>query len=71
MGIANERLGISQGAEHRVNVAIVRDVVSPVALRTREKRAEPHGVDAERSQIVETCSRTRQVSDAVTIAVGK
>ena len=71
VGFAHERFGIAERAEHGVDVAVVRDVVSPVALRARKDRAEPHRVDAEVAQIVEPRDRAGQVADSVAVSVGE
>ena len=42
-----------QRAEHRLDVAVVGDVVAGVGLRRREPRIDPHRVDAEGGEVAE------------------
>jgi hypothetical protein len=48
-----------------MNVVIVGDVVTPIAVRRRKGRAEPHGVDAEPLEVVELRDQPLQVAAAV------
>jgi hypothetical protein len=47
-----------------MDVVVVGDVVAPVAVRRRECRAEPHGVDTEPLEVVQLRDQTLQVADA-------
>ncbi len=63
------RVEVGQRAEERVDVAVVRDVVSGVLLRGPLEGAQPDRVDAEVGEIVEMRGHATQVADAVTRAV--
>src|SRR5712671_6441100 len=69
--LADQGLGLGQGAEGRVDRAIVGDVVAPVLHRRRVPRGEPHGVDAEVTQVRELRADPGQVADPVAVRVGK
>ena len=65
----DQRLGIGQGAEHRVDRAVVRDVVAAVVLRRDVERGQPDRIDAQLGDGVQALGDARQVADAVSIGV--
>ena len=62
---------VRKGAEDRIDVAIVADVVAEVLHRGGEEGREPDRVDAERGDVLEVRSDPGQVSDTVVIRVGE
>jgi hypothetical protein len=54
-----------------MNVEVVRNVVTPVAVRRRKRRVEPDPVDAEPAQIVQTPAQAGEIADAVAVRVRK
>jgi len=71
VGAFDQAVEIGQGPEHRVDVAIVGDVIAEILHRRGEEGAEPDGVDAERGDVVEAGGDPGQVADAVAVAVGE
>ena len=68
MRLGDQRVEVGEGAEARVDVAVVGDVVPPVGHRRGVDRRQPEGVDAEPLQVVEPRQQAAQV--APTVAVG-
>ena len=66
-----ELVEVGQGAERRVDVLVVTDVVARVVLRGRIDRGEPHDVDAELLEVVEAADQSAEVADAVAVGVGE
>ena len=64
------RVGVVEGAEDRVDVAVVGDVVAGVGLRRGVEGREPDGVDAEGAQVGQARGDAGEVADAVAVAVG-
>jgi hypothetical protein len=60
---------IFERAEVGVDVEVVRNVVTPVAVGRREGRIEPDAVDAEPVQVLQPLAQTGKVADAVTVRV--
>ena len=60
-----------QGADLRVDVPVVVDVVAAVGQRGGVERAQPHGVDAQVPQIVHPRRDAGQISDPVGVGVGE
>ena len=54
-----------------VDVAVVRDVVPPVAVGRAGHRGEPHAGDAEAGEVVELGDDAGQVAHPVTVGVGE
>ena len=67
----DELVEVGQGAEHRVDVLVVGDVVAVVVLRRAVDRGEPDDVDAQRGEVVEPADDAAQVADAVAVGVGE
>ena len=60
-----------EGAEERVDVLVVADVVAVVGHRRLVDRAQPHDVDAETLEVVEALDDAAEVAHAVAVAVGE
>jgi hypothetical protein len=69
--LIDQRLRLVERAEQRVDVPVVRDVVTRVRHRRRVPRVEPDRVDAERRQVGQARPDARQVADPVAVAVGE
>ena len=70
LGGRQHGVGVVQGAEQRVDVAVVGDVVAGVGLGGAVERREPHRVDAQGLEVGEPRGHTREVADAVAVGVG-
>ena len=68
-GLADEQLGVLEGAEGGVDVAVVRDVVAAVGERRRVPGVEPERVDAELLEVPESTAHAAQVAGAVAVRV--
>ena len=64
-----ESLELLQRAVLRMHVAIVGDVVTVVAQRRGKERQKPQAGDPEILQVVELLQKSREVADAVVVAV--
>ena len=71
MRLGEHHVEVGQGAEERVDVAVVRDVVAGILLRRALERAQPDRVDAEVGEVVEVRGDAGEVADAVARAVGE
>ena len=69
VGPGQQRVGVRQRAEERVDVAVVGDVVAVVVLRRGVERRDPEGVDAEVAEVGQPRGDAREVADAVAVAV--
>ncbi len=69
--LADDGLGVVQGAEHRVDGPVVGDVVPGVGLRRGVEGAEPDGVHAQVAQVRQPAADACQVPHAVAVAVGE
>ena len=63
----DQRVEVGERAEHRIDVAIIGDVVAEVAHRRGEEGRQPDRVDAEARDIIELRGDARQVADAVAV----
>ncbi len=71
VGVADQRVRVQQGAEHRVHRPVVGHVVAGVGLRGGVERREPDGVHAEVAQVGQTAADAGQVAHAVAVGVGE
>ena len=71
VGGCDQAVGVGQGAEQRIDVAVVRDVVPVVVLRRGVERREPHGVHAQVAAGRAAGSDAGQVAGAVAVPVGE
>ena len=69
LGLLHEAAEILHGAEVRIDVAVVGNVVAVVAARARIERQQPQRGDAEIAQIIEPLGQPGEIADAVAIAV--
>ncbi len=63
----DQRVEVGERAEHRIDIAIIGDVVAEIAHRRGEEGRQPDRVDAEARDIVELCGDPRQIADAVAV----
>src|SRR5205823_7419990 len=68
---SHELVGLRQGAEVGVDVAVVTDVVPAVGERRGIPRADPDGVDTQSGQVREAIEDPANVSGAVAVVVGE
>ena len=59
---------VTQRAEHRVNVPIVRNIIAVIQHWRREERRDPDRIHADRSDVGQPVDDAWQVSDAVAVA---
>ena len=69
VGPADEPVGVVEGAEDGLDVAVVRHVVARVVLRGRVERGQPHRVDPQGGQRGQAGRDARQVADPVAVGV--
>src|SRR5579871_1238960 len=69
MHFLNQCVEISQGAEYRGDIAVVRNVVAEVGHRRRVDWRDPNPVNSKPRQIVEPPANSVKVPDAVAVAV--
>ncbi len=62
---------VSQGAENRIHVTVVGDVVAEVLHRGRVERTDPDRVHTQPLEVVKPGENSRQITDPVAIAVLK
>ena len=67
----DQRVGVVERPEARVDVAVVGDVVAEVGHRRAEERRQPDGLDAEVADVLEPARDPAQVTDAVARRVGE
>ena len=68
---ADHRVEVIQGAEPRIDIAVIINVIAAVGKRGGIERAQPHRVHTKRSQIRDPRGNAWQVPDPVTVAVGE
>ena len=66
-----ERTEIIEGAEVRINIVVIGDVVTVVAHWRWIKRQKPEGSDAEFLEVIEFLDQPAKIADAVAVAVVK
>ena len=69
--LLQEDIEICQRAVLGCNAGVIGDVIAAIGLRRWEVRREPDGVHAKSVQIVESGGHTREIADAVTVAIGE
>ena len=69
--LGNQFVEVVHRAEVGMDVAVVGDVVAPVGVRRRERRAQPDRVDAEPLEMIEVRGDPAQVADPVAVRVGE
>ena len=63
----DQLLHIIQGAEHGVDILIIRNIIPVVILRRPVDRREPDRIDSQIRQIVQTADNPPDITDAVTV----
>ncbi len=73
MRLRDQPVEVGAGPEEWVDRAVIADVVAEIESRRRVDRRQPDGIDAQASgpQVIEVVDDSRQVADAVAIAVGE
>ena len=69
VGLGDQRVEIRQRPEHRIDVAIVRHVISEILHRRLEERRYPYRIGSERGDIRQTPDNALQIADAIAIGV--
>ena len=67
----HQRVKVGQRAEHRVDVAIVADVIAEILHRRGEERRDPDRIDAQRGDVGQAAGDAVEITDTVTVAVLK
>ena len=67
--LVDQLLRLGERPEHRVDVAVVGDVVAAVGHRRRVPRREPDRVDPQVAQVGEPGTHSGEITDAVSVAV--
>ena len=71
VSLGDQLLGLAEGAEHRIDVAVIVDVVAAVRHRGRVPGVEPDRVDPEPAEVGQPRAHARDVAGAVAVAVGE
>lgn len=69
--LLDQRPGIGQGAEDRIDGPVVGDVVASVDHRRGEPRVDPQSVHPQIDQVVQALVEPGEVPDAVTVSIGE
>ena len=69
MGARDQPVEILQRPEHRVDIAIVSDIIAIIIHGRGKERREPDRIHAERRDMVEPLYDARQVADAIAIRI--
>jgi hypothetical protein len=71
VGALEQAVEVGEGPEHRIDAAIIGDVVAEILHRRGEEGGQPEAVDAERGDMVEPVGDPRQVADPVAVRIGE
>ena len=71
LGLLHEATEIRHRAEIGIDGAVVRNIIAVVTARRGIERQQPKRGDAEILQVVEFFGQSREIADAVVVAVGK
>ena len=71
MGAGNERVGLLERAEVRMDIAVVADVVTAVGHRGWIPRAYPDRIDAEPGEIGQQVDDAEDVPNAIAVVIGE
>ncbi|PLU74671.1 hypothetical protein BMJ19_36725 [Sinorhizobium medicae] len=69
MGFRHHLVEIVERAEHRIDVAIIRNVIAHVRLGRGEERREPDGIDTERGDMRKPPGNAAKVTHSVAVGV--
>ena len=71
VGAFNQAIEIGQGSEYGIDVAIVCHVIAEILHGRGEEGAQPHGVYAERGDMIQVPGNAGQIPDAVAVRIGE
>src|SRR5579862_5317318 len=71
MRLGDQPVEIRKIAEHRRNVAIIRNVISEIRHRRRVNRRNPNRVDAKTHHMVETSNDSPKIPDSIAVGILK
>ena len=71
VALLDQLVEVVEGAEDRVDVAVVGDVVAEVGHRRGEDRRQPDRLDVQRLQVVEVRGDPREIPHPVAVGVGE
>ncbi|BAS07410.1 hypothetical protein AHiyo4_08320 [Arthrobacter sp. Hiyo4] len=69
VGLGNHDVEVIQGAEDRIHVAVIADVIAGVALRGFVEGGQPDGVHIQLGQLRKFLGNPREIADAVAVEV--
>ena len=64
-----QRPEIVERPEHRIDIAIIRNVIAKVPHRAAEERRQPHAIDAQRLHMVELRRDPLEVTNAIAVRI--
>src|ERR1700729_245722 len=65
----DERVSVREGAEDRIDAAVVGDVIAGIGHRRRVPGIEPDGVDTQAGEVAQSCPHSGEIADPVPVAV--
>jgi hypothetical protein len=71
MSLGHELVKIFKGAEKRVDIRIVRDIIAKVRHGGRKDRREPERLDPQPLEVIESTGHASQITNAIAIPVHK
>jgi hypothetical protein len=71
VGVGEQAVEVREGAEERIDVAVVGDVVAVVLHRRAVEGREPEGIDAEPGEMVEPPADALEIANAVAVSVAE
>ena len=71
VGTIDEDVEVFEGTMDRVDVGVITDVVPVVVPRGWKKRSDPHGIDAEPGEILESAGNAGEIADPIAAGVGE
>jgi len=69
MRLGQQAVEVGQGAEQRVHIAVIGDVVAEVGHRRGEERGDPDRVHAQRGHVVQPVDDAGQVAHPVAVGI--
>ena len=67
MSLRNQHIKICQSPVFRVDVAIIRDVITKIFLRRYQEAADPNGINTKVGDIIQSGDDTLQVADTIAV----
>ena len=71
VGFGHQAVEIAHVAKHRVDGAVVSHVITKICHRRGEERRDPYEVNTKLGQMIEVGNGASEVTNAVTIGIGK